>query len=486
MPQTTVPLPGIEHVVVVMLENRSFDNMLGALYPASGGYNGLTGKETNLYSDGSRAYTVTVSNTPANNGDPYTTPYPDPGESFDDMAQQISGEMGGFAQNYYDIHSSDSTAYPPDIMFYFAPEQVPMTSFIARTFAVCDEWFASAPVQTFANRMFCHCGTPSSKKDLLGHVEARVNDVDYLVRLGSPQKAVLGSVPDISIFQLLDGGEDPDPSNWKVYFHDTPLSALNDYVYQAFKDNSECIANYDDSDYTPPRGTSFYDDVANDMLPKYAFIEPRYFGDYSQSDNPPNSNHPGSSSRWGTGGEPIDVRNGEAFLFDVYMTLLEHPDIFEKTLLIVTYDEHGGVYDHVTPGASVSPFTEALNPFNYTSFGVRVPAFFANPAIPAGTVFRLPAGSTGTLDHTSIISTLCAQFGLGGPLTPRDAAAPVLAGLIPETSATGEREDLEPPDAMVDWITAIPQRAGSPAPRKTVEEHDRLLAERLAARIAPR
>jgi len=484
----TGPLPGIQHIVVVMFENRSFDNMLGMLYPASPSFDGLTGAETNTYKTLSGAHTVPVTNTPRSHS-PYITPYPDPGETFDDMAQQISGGMAGFAQNYHDIHLLE--AAPGDIMFYFQPDQVPITTFLARTFAVCDQWFASAPVQTFPNRMFCHCGTPSVWYPG-GQEHSRINDVDYAVRISSPEKAVLGSVPDLSIFQLLDGSGGPNPANWKVYFHDTPNTAINDYVYQAFQIGSPCIASYDNGDYLPPYGgTTFYEDVANGRLPAYSFIEPRYFGDYSGSGNPSNSNHPGSDSYLGIGGNPIDVRNGEILLFDIYMTLLEHPAVFASTLLIVIYDEHGGVYDHRVPNTSpfaanaVSPFTSPLAPFNYDTFGVRVPAFFTHPSIARASIFRPPpaGGPYYPFDHTTILATLREQFGLNRALTPRDAAAPTLAGLIPPHASP--RTDLAPPQALHDWIAAARKPPRQPAPRKTPREHDRLLAERLAAKRAP-
>jgi phospholipase C len=483
---SNAPFPGIEHFVVVMFENRSFDNMLGMLYPASPHYDGLTGGEQNTYRTPLSSHIVQVTNTPASNS-PYITPYPDPGESSNDMWRQISGDMAGFAQNYYDVHPF--AASPGDIMFYFLPTQAPVTSFIAGSFAVCDQWFASAPLQTFPNRMLCHCGTPSSKHDLFGKPEARVNDIDYLVRFGSPQTAVLGSVPDTSIFELLDDENGPNPANWKVYFHDTPISALNDYVYQAFNDGSLCIANYDASDYHPPRGTSFHEDVSNDDLPAYAFVEPRYFGNYSGSKHPANSNHPGSDSYLGVGGKPIDVRNGEALLLNIYSTLAKNPAVFNKTLLIVIYDEHGGVYDHRTPntapfaGSAVSPFSQPLPPFNYDSFGVRIPAFFANPSIPARTIFRPPQPTSGAyypFDHTTIISTLRAQFGLKGPLTPRDGAAPTLAGLIPQGAPL--RTDLLPPEDVIEWAAAVPQTEGKPVASKSPAEHNRLLVERLVAK----
>ncbi|MET0272716.1 MAG: alkaline phosphatase family protein, partial [Phenylobacterium sp.] len=307
------PLAGIEHIVVVMFENRSFDNVLGALYPPSDGYWGVSPDLSNTYKKHfwDQSQTVYVTQTPPSGHPPTITPYPDPGESFDDMTAQIFGDpntgvanMSGFAQNYCDLGLA--TRDPGDIMFYFKPEQMQVSNLLAGWFAVCDQWFASGPVQTFPNRMFCHCATPSTWRPV-GFLEARVNDTDYLSDFTSS-----GSVTDTSVFQLLDGNSGvPDPANWKVYFHDTPMSVLNAYVNDAFTANSPCLSSFDGSDYDPPHGTTFADDVLNDALPTYAFIEPRYFDNHGGREGlPPNSNHPGGSDYLGVTGPPIDVTNG--------------------------------------------------------------------------------------------------------------------------------------------------------------------------------
>lgn len=499
----TIPMPTIEHVVVLMLENRSFDNMLGWLYPTlpQSTYNGLTGNETNTYTYnlGSKSKTVGVTNDPPSGNPPYITPNPDPGESFDHMTDQIFGSnggttpnMSGFAQNYHDVHSSKGT--PGDIMFYFKPPQVPVTSFLAKYYAVCDQWFGAGPVQTWPNRMFCHCGTPSMIKD---SSTSRVNDTDYgipaTIKKGG-MKVVYGCVHDKTIFKLLDeadGSTVPNPANWKVYFHDTPFSALSHYVYKAWESGSACVANFDANDYNPPAGTSFLDDVKNDTLPKYAFIEPRYFNDYPAPDLPSNSNHPGVSEYLALTGTPRNVQYGESLLLDIYLTLLLHYDVFKKTLLIVTYDEHGGLYDHVPPNTSpfaptaVSPFKhpKKVTNFAYTRYGPRVPTFFVNPGIVPGTIYRPSQPSKGPFypfDHTSIISTLRAQFNLGGELTPRDGVAPVMENLIPENPKFRSPDELAVSDEVRTWIDKIPKVEGSPALPKTVQEHEAMLSKRLA------
>jgi phospholipase C len=427
-------LPGIEHIVVLMFENRSFDNMLGGLYPEKsrkGLYYGLTGDEWNPdpQSDNKPVYVwqgPTAYNT-------MIMPYPDPGELFADMYRQIHGSstpgretMQGFVANYLEQAASPDGVSPVgrNIMQYYAPGptgNIPITSALASAYAVSDVWFASGPVQTLANRIFAHCATPSTYynyKD--GALHAVLDNTDITGSHTDPD----GTVLDTPVFKLLDaaaGSSDwpwPDRLPWKVYYHDWPLSALVKYVddnWATFEDGR--VYQY---------GGNFADDAASD-LPTYCFIEPCYTDYFGGT---PNSNHPGGSTYY-EDPPPISVCDGEQLLQDVYTTLYEAPgDLFAKTLLIVIYDEHGGLYDHIAPPPAISPFPPGLvTGYNYSGLGVRVPAIFIHPSIQPGTIFRPPAGRE-PFDHTSIISTLRDQFGLSRPLTPRDAKAPTLTNLV--------------------------------------------------------
>ena len=149
----------IQHVVVLMLENRSFDNLFGTLYPKSAEFDGLSGTETNP--DGS-GEPIRVWTTPAP-PNVMTLPNPDPGELFTDINQQLFGAqtplgqtpaMQGFTTNY-----AKNGGDPRDIMHFFTSDQVPALSTLARNYAVSDAWFASAPCQTWPNRFFVHTGT---------------------------------------------------------------------------------------------------------------------------------------------------------------------------------------------------------------------------------------------------------------------------------------------------------------------------------------
>jgi len=479
--QPDAPLPGIEHIVVLMQENRSFDNVLGNLYPASASFDGIPAGASNSY----RAllhHTVKPTSEPPSGKSIYITPNPDPAESQGHMHFQIynggtTPTMGGFAQSYYDAHRIEGN--PGDIMCYFdstandGAGQLPMTAFLARTFAVSDRWFGAGPVQTFPNRMFAFCATAGNFDN-----QAPIDNIDYWP-LGHGYGDVLGSMTATSVFELLDTASNSatyDPSNWKVYFHDVPLSAINSYVYGALTAGSGCVSSFDGSDYTPPHGATFLDDVRAGTLPAFAFIEPRYWSNYSQGGHPANSNHPGNDDyhTLGKTGHPIDCRNGETLLTDVYDALTSRPALFDKTLLIVIYDEHGGVWDHVAPLAAPTPYgpdSGVANAEVYSTTGPRVPAFFVNPAIAAGTVLRPPSGSAYAFDHTSIIATLTAQFGLAGPLTCRDAATPVLSGLIVPGTTPRPVAELAVPRGL------LPPRppGGTPGTRRTLADHEQLV-----------
>ncbi|MDB5409028.1 MAG: Phospholipase [Rhodospirillales bacterium] len=382
----------IEHVIVLMLENRSFDCMLGKLYPAGPSYAGLTDKETNPFqrSDGIVALPVWSSS----GMDPLTatTPDPDPGEVFVDMNEQLFGtgtprsntrpSMTGFVANFMSQPPTEQPADPMAVMHYFTPDQLPVLSTLAKAFGVCDQWHASAPCQTWPNRFFAHSGTA------LGHVD----NTDFPIPFPAP-----------SIFGRLS---DCDRS-WRVYFHDVPQSIMLSDVW------CRALLHY-------RFFGQFLADAQCGALPSYSFIEPRYFADFTLGI--PNDQHP-----------PHNVAVGEKLIADVYNAVRSSPN-WKKSLLVITYDEHGGCYDHVPPPLAVSPDGLGPSGFPFDAYGVRVPAVIVSPYMPPGSIVRsAPAGTAFgappyPFDHTSIIATLRKLFNLGSPLTRRDAVAPDLLG----------------------------------------------------------
>lgn len=511
------PLPDrIKHIVVLMLENRSFDNVLGGLYPEltrRGLYQGLLGWESNpLDPANPQRGSVTVFQGPATSST-WIMPYPDPGELYTDMVQQIFGSnsplscsvpdplrapMSGFAWNYSGQPWSPSgpgwpsvPPVPQDIMQYYSGAAMPVSTYLAMQYAVCDGWFAAAPVQTISNRVFTHCGTPGLVPNS-NPPRSRINNTDYTD--GLKWDHLDPTVFDKTFFELLDNAY-PDNKgpcdefdqlvNWKVYYHDAPLSVLIGYVYEHWCDLlGGNVYNYG----YPSEQTNFEYDIANGLLPMYSFIEPRYTTMNPASPGYVNSNHPGGTwfylddpnGAWQP--PPANVMDGERLLSDVYSTLLKYPAVFEDTLLIVTYDEHGGLFDHVAPPCAVSPFTTKVANFDYDRYGVRVPAILINPSIKPGTVYpglrgSAPPEKRKTFDHTSILSTLMAQFEVGGSLSPRVTDAPPLANLIPEAVTRHVRPALITPPAP----TMIP----APAPFRPMHPDLPKRAHTLAGALGP-
>src|SRR5215469_12360177 len=298
-------LQKIDHIVVLMLENRSFDSMLGTLYPKSDSFEGLDGSEKNLDPNGA---SVSVW---SNTGTDETTmriPSPDPGELWEDINTQLfekpdpsnpapQATMEGFVKNYLEQKQKDPSGNydAKSVMHFFTPKQVPVISQLARQFAVCDHWFASAPCQTWPNRWFVHTGTADRHEN---------NDPPHFP-----------NVP--TIFNRLElAGID----NWKIYIHDFAQAHT---LLQLFLLGSH-FHSY----------RQFQADCQSNALPSDSFIEPQYFANFG---HPENDQHP-----------PSVVTLGEQLIADVY-NCLRASKAWRKAMLIITYDEHGGCYDHVAP-----------------------------------------------------------------------------------------------------------------------------------------
>jgi phospholipase C len=389
-------LAAVEHVVVLMLENRSFDHMLGYLYadsgnvsPAGDPFEGLTGQESCPGSDGQP---VSVYPITPDVPDAYFMPGADPGEGYKATNAQCFGSpdapaagtvptMDGFVTDYAKAIEDNKARgwYVVDgtaeswVMGCYTPQTLPVLSALARGFAVCDHWFCSVPTMTMPNRAFACAGTS------LGHLDDRTK------KFGTP--SVFGALAQAGVA-------------WKIYgYNNAPLTKLD------FPDTASAPA----TDFG--HFTDFQADAQAGTLPGYAFLEPSW-------SSTGNSQHPN-----------YNVAAGEQLLLDTYRALRDGP-AWNSTLLIITYDEHGGCYDHVPPPWGATPPDDSPGQFgfDFTRFGVRVPAVLVSPLIPAGTVHRVPEGST-PLDHTSILATLEHRFGLA-PLTLRDAAAPDLASVL--------------------------------------------------------
>ncbi|HZT89592.1 MAG TPA: alkaline phosphatase family protein [Stellaceae bacterium] len=399
-------MPIIEHVVVLMLENRSFDSLLGRLYENSERFDGLDGSESNPWHkpDGS------VEEVPVWNSAEVTQavarlPNPEPGELFTDVNMQLFGldarpgampTMSGFVDNY----ARQPPPYHPDdprgVMHCFLPSQVPMISSLARQFGVCDRWHAAAPCETWPNRYFAHCGTAG------GNVDNNFRRFPYQWPRPMP-----------TIFRRLGACG----HSWRIYFHDAPQTATLLDLWPKIPTHF-CLFD-----------AEFERHAHEGRLPAYSFIEPRYFPGWF-SDKPPNDQHP-----------PHNLLYGEQLIAKVYNAVRNAPT-WPRTLFLITYDEHGGCFDHVPPPAAVPPGPPYQDGFTFDRYGVRVPAVIVSPYVAPGSIVRPPPGPDGAerrFDHASIPATLQALFDLGPPLTPRVAAAPdLLCALnLPEPTNDG-------------------------------------------------
>jgi phospholipase C len=381
-------LSAINHIVVLMLENRSFDHMLGLLYSASGNvspagqpFDGLTGTESNPGSDG---LPVAVFPIAAAEPNAYFMPGADPGEGYAATNSQLFGSTtapvppvatnNGFVSDYsYTLGWEAKEGWSilagttaNDIMGVFPPAMLPVLSGLAKGFAVCDAWFASAPTETLPNRAFVNAGTSQ------GHMN------DTATKYTCP-----------SIYGLLSSNN----VTWNIYGYDEPALTRSDFTD---------LIDADDSHFG--LFTDFQTAAANGTLPSYTFLEPSW-------DASGNSQHPN-----------YNVALGEQLIHDVYYALRNGP-AWNQTLLIVTYDEHGGCYDHVPPPSGAIPPDDSVGEysFDFKRFGPRVPTLLISPLIVPGTVFRVPAGAM-PLDHTSILKTIEMRWNLPA-LTARYAAA---------------------------------------------------------------
>ena len=415
----------LSHVVVLMMENRSFDHMLGWLYnpdnpppfqaPADG--QSFDGVSAGMANPAPPDYGVRSLSASRIGGRLYDLP-PDNlvGHQFPDVRTQIYGDpvqsdpcMCGFIMSRHhqfpskqpptldQLHmvmqgfSPSGAAAGPNPLDPFSASRVLST--LAANFAVCDNWFSSVPGPTFPNRAFTSAATSNGWTD----------NSDWFTH---------SKKPGPTIFEALQA--QCGAGSAKIYFGTDKDHALN------FPCLTSLINPSIDANSIPIHTIEqFRADAARGALPMYAFIEPQVISYDSDVENLPNDQHP-----------PRDIRFGENLMNTIYEAVRTGPG-WEQTLLIITYDEHGGFFDHCIPPAATPPTSTPPVPcgFDFRSLGVRVPAVLVSPWIPAGTVFH---PTDAPVDHTSVIRTICAQWNLA-PLTDRDANAASLAPVLGNT-----------------------------------------------------
>ncbi|PSR89451.1 Non-specific phospholipase [Actinidia chinensis var. chinensis] len=380
----------IKTIVVLVLENRSFDHMIGWMKDSiNPQINGVTGQECNPVSTKTQDPTSICFKDDAEFVDP------DPGHSFEDVVQQVFGSnqfpsMTGFVEQALSLSQNLSET----VMKGFKPQNVPIYAELVKNFAVFDRWFSSIPGPTQPNRLFVYSATSHGSTS---HVKKQLAK-------GYPQKTIFDSLHD-------------DGFSFGIYFQNIPTT----FFYRNLR-RLKYIFKFHQFDL------KFKRDARDGKLPNLTVIEPRYF---DLKGIPANDDHPSH-----------DVANGQKLVKEVYEALRASPQ-WNETLLVITYDEHGGFYDHVqTPFENVPSPDGNTGPapyfFRFDRLGVRVPTIMVSPWIKKGTVISKPKGpaSNSEYEHSSIPATIKKLFNLSSNyLTHRDAWAGTFEQVVGELTS---------------------------------------------------
>ncbi len=428
-----------DHIVVVMMENHSFDNLLGDL-----------GRSTNPKIKGldfNSAGEATNSN-PAGPGLPDvrsirltdTTQAKDITQSYKATAEQMHGTaMDGFVASE---HGKD------EAMGYYPPSVLPFSYSLAQTYTVADQWFCSTPGPTYPNRRFLLAGTAFG-----GTTSSPVEIWDALVK----------PPPNGSIFDVLS----EHGISWASYSRDIPMTLVLPRVLIEHHGNHH-------------RYPKFLEDCAAGTLPSVSFVDPK-MGVLSAIGNSIDlipapvkavleRLDPGETDE-----DPDDMFYGERWAHEVVEAVVRGP-AWERTLLIYIFDEHGGYYDHEPPPAAPAP--DSIQPKeaagNYVRYGPRVPAVVVSPYSRAGGV------SSTLYDHTSILATIEQRWNLPA-LTKRDANANTVADMLDFTQEPRRNppELLAPSSSGASGpvsLSAVPASGAQPSkpPQGGVRMRDRL------------
>lgn len=361
-------------MVFMMMENRTYDHVFGArsLLDGKPG-NGLTAGMSN----------------PDLNGTPVAIYEPeltvaqmcieDPPHSWNpSRVQWNNGANDGFVRSFQAAHGNNLAL--TECMQYLTRKHQPISWALADNYTTCDAWHASVLGPTLPNRAYWHVATSLGLD----------NNDDVL-------NAFFSGVPVPSIYNRLnDKGID-----WAYYYGSLPVVSLlgNEGPHKVDlgpSDGTGHIRQFTkfSDDLTDPNG-GFFKDAAAGKLPPVVYIDPFFFL---------NDDHP-----------PAHPLRGQEMIAAVYTALANSPQ-WKNSLLVVTYDEHGGFYDHVSPGKTTDDTEQAYGKAGFEQLGFRVPAMVVGPYVKAGHV------SSVQYDHTSALMHIANKYGLE-PLTARMAAA---------------------------------------------------------------
>src|SRR5271166_5599951 len=459
----------IEHVVLLMLENRSFDSLLGWLYekgrpaknvpeltPGQRDYEGLQGLKLQDYENVDATGTIKVSSIRGAKG--LNVPNIAPGETFTQVNTQLFGRdfkenelpkpgekptMKGYVRDYTNLlrhhkyEKGDVERYAEQVMQSYTPDQLPVLNGLAEHYAVCDMWFSSVPSQTNPNRAFAFCGTSMGLADN-GFLEedGRAPAIEKLVgyKIGDDRfkaKTIFNALEEggkttwmvyresgylpkniaIAVDILKAGGSVVSwpalllSANYLDYLKELSSSELiSDYTHRLFPE----ILKIKNADSHFTKLDDFHSAARAGRLPNFTYIQPEWTIGETDTGGRLKSVlfHQGDDYH-----PPDNLDAGENLVKQIYNSLISNRAAWEKTLLIITFDEPIGSFDHIPPPAAIPPWGEGKEPgfkreynFNFDRYGGRVPAILVSPLVQKGTVFR--STTKVPFDHTSLIATI--------------------------------------------------------------------------------
>lgn len=374
------PLSNIDHIVVLMMENRSFDHMLG--YLSKNGkrpdVDGLRGGEKNPDNAGLDHSSFPLADTRFDEI---------PCHEHDCVTKQVNGgKLDGFVKSFAERLAKIVAkrpvlggVTPRDVMGHYDAAQVPVYDALAREFLICQRWFSSHPGPTFPNRFYTLTGRPN--RDASGKFEVNNSDLKTFAPVST--KTIFDHLTEAGV-------------SWHYYEHGYCFL----HMFERFTVDIRNILDARD----PKKG--FFASARAGTLPSVSFIDPDFI------DVPPGNDD----------GPPADVAEGQHLIGEVVQALMKGPK-WNKTLLVITYDEHGGFFDHVPP-------PNATSVSGISKYGVRVPAFVISPWVDKGKVSGI------VFDHTSILKTIARRFlsavppDMGGRMAAAEDLSKVLRSAV--------------------------------------------------------
>ncbi len=450
-------LQSVKHIVVLMMENRSFDQMLGFLEKDGLKVNGLSKAETNHDAAGKPYDSFewgpgeTAPDPPPGHKPKILDPCHSPNCVRTQLEQGNTGFVRNFAETRKDEHGHKVELTPEFLrvpMGHFGAQHLPVYRHLAHNFCVCDAWHSSIPGDTWPNRLYSLAGCEGVS---IGHKPGLLSELMKDIK-GLPLIGGLGNAP---IFEVEAFTRQLHDSQWRWYSHDPATLRAADKLYRDFRhikrDNftyfnrKKLSLKTEALEAAIVSHDSFLDDAAKGELRDVSWIDPNFI-DLSILDPNSNDDHP-----------PSDVKAGQSLVLEIYEALASSPN-WEDTVFVIVYDEHGGFYDHVEPPEAPDSGS------GYPTLGVRVPALVVGPRV-RNTVF------SETLEHTSLIATILRRFAANPEqalksMPERVQKAPHLGMLLAEEPRKDieDREQLH--EEMREWRqnARAERRSGDKAP----------------------